>query len=726
MVNINTGLMKTLFGKLLLSFVFVMVLIICAVMVSFYLVYSRSYEEQIISENSRQAQYVALALDSFISAAYKEVESLACNSDIISLETARQTPVLIASLRRNDYFELLYAQGMNGMQTGRSSGNLGNRKERWWFIKMEQVRTPFVSESYYSVATDMPTASVFYPIMDGPDMAGIMGGDIKLSALQNVVQETAHEGSYTFILDGTGVVVAHPDKRYQEELYNFSKLTRTVTLRDASGRPRQDATGTLTEQQSFTISETYKAAIADMMKGHANSARFREEGKYIYLSYLPVKMAGASDPWYVLSIMEEQIAMQTRNKVIFAILVSSALIIIVSLVIVFFVAKNISSPIKTVHAVLKRMGEGDLTARVETASGDEIGEMIRLLNQTQDGVGSLIAKVKEQTTSLHSIGTDFSMAADNSSSMIKTIMVHTEDIKNVADSQANSTADTNKTINEVISGIEKLNERIESQAKSIMKSSSAVDEIINHIKSVSQSLLQNDQNVAILASASEKGRSGLFEVSHDIEEVAKESEGLLEINKMIQTIASQTNLLSMNAAIEAAHAGESGRGFAVVAEEIRKLADSSQAQAKNVAVSLKKMKESLSKISNSATIVIDDFKNIDTAVQTVSSQEKNIRAVIEKQEEGSRSLAKITETLTLITDDVRGESMDMLDGSKKIIQSGATLEKLTANVLKGITEIVDEVEGIEKEVRHIQEISESNTTSIDALVTGVAKFKTNG
>ncbi|HCC36703.1 MAG TPA: methyl-accepting chemotaxis protein, partial [Treponema sp.] len=222
--------MKTLFGKLLLSFMLIIVLIISTVLACFYFVYSESYENQIIAENNRQALYMADSLHAYLHNAYKVIEELSFNNDVLSMETDRQTPVFADSITRNEYFELLYAQGMDGMQTGRSSGGLGNRKERWWFIQMEQLQKPFISESYYSVGTNMPCASVFYPLLNGNEMTGIMAGDIKLSALHDFVVEAAEEGSWTFILDGKGVVVAHPDKRYQEELYNYAKLTRTITL----------------------------------------------------------------------------------------------------------------------------------------------------------------------------------------------------------------------------------------------------------------------------------------------------------------------------------------------------------------------------------------------------------------------------------------------------------------------------------------------------------------
>jgi diguanylate cyclase (GGDEF)-like protein len=216
---------------------------------------------------------------------------------------------------------------------------------------MEKLKKPFVSESYYSVGTNMPCASVFYPIMNGAEMAGIMAGDIKLSALHDMVAETANADFYSFILDGKGVVVAHPDSIYQEELYNYAKLTKTVTLKDAAGKPMQNARGNLTEEQNITVPQAYKAAIADMMRGNTNSAKFREEGKYIYLSYRPAAMNGASDPWYVLSVRDEAAAMRARNTVILVILCSSGVVILAAFVLVFFIARNVSSPVKKLEAL---------------------------------------------------------------------------------------------------------------------------------------------------------------------------------------------------------------------------------------------------------------------------------------------------------------------------------------------------------------------------------------
>ncbi len=162
--------------------------------------------------------------------------------------------------------------------------------------------------------------------------------------------------------------------------------------------------------------------------------------------------------------------------------------------------------------------------------------------------------------------------------------------------------------------------------------------MLANIQSVTQTLMKNVENVTELTQSSEAGHEGLRDVAYDIQDIARESEGLLEINAVMENIASQTNLLSMNAAIEAAHAGESGKGFAVVADEIRKLAESSSEQSKTISTVLKKIKASIDKISLSTDNVLKKFEVIDRGVKIVAEQEENIRNAMEEQDQGSKQI----------------------------------------------------------------------------------------
>jgi methyl-accepting chemotaxis protein len=720
-------LKKTLFAQMMFSFALIITLILAAVLASFTLFYTKHYEDQIIAENSRFSAMVAGELFSFTDRAYRMIEELSCNRDVISMETPAQTRVFVSCLERNPYFELIYAQGMDGMQTGRSSGALGDRKTRWWFVQMEKERRPFISESYYSATTNMPCASVFYPIISGGEMTGIMGGDIKLSALQDLVMESAEKGSWAFILDGKGVVVAHPDARYLEELYSFQKITRTVRLKDSRGEPLKDASGVVrTEEQAFPLSNPYKAAITDMMAGNTGAAKVRENGETLYLSYGPVPLDGVSDPWYVVSVKESAVVMAGRNATILAVVLACVFIGLVALLIIFFTARSISIPIKGIYGVLQKIGQGDLTgtaAERETGQTGEIGEMMRLLDGARKSMGGLILTIKHTTASLFTVGEELAMVAEEFAAVIAEANTETEQVK--ADSAQGSVcaATTNESITAIITGVEALNGSIEKQTKNVSQSTASIEKLASSISSVTQALLQNEQNVDNLTASSEKGRAALAAVSEDIQRVAKESEGLLEINGVIQTIASQTNLLSMNAAIEAAHAGEAGKGFAVVADEIRKLAESSSVQAKNVAEALKKMREALVKISDSTGLVIRNFTEMDKAAHTVAIQEKDIQSAMRKQDAESRSLTAVAESLLALTRDVETGWTKTLKESRKVEESGKKLETAAGSIRSSVDGIARGMGRIEAAVTRIQEITAANKKNISALAGDISKFK---
>jgi methyl-accepting chemotaxis protein len=305
--------------------------------------------------------------------------------------------------------------------------------------------------------------------------------------------------------------------------------------------------------------------------------------------------------------------------------------IVIMLVIIFFVSGNIAKPIVNVAMTLKDIseGEGDLTRTVDIHSKDEIGDLARYFNATLAKIKNLVVTIKKKSVALFDIGNELAGNMTETAAAINEITSNIQSIKGRIINQSASVTETNATMEQIIVNINKLSEHVSRQTNSVAQSSSSIEEMLANIDSVTRTLIKNGDNVKDLIDASEVGRTGLQDVASDIQTIARESEGLLEINAVMQNIASQTNLLSMNAAIEAAHAGEAGKGFAVVADEIRKLAESSGEQSKTISAVLKKIKDSIDKITRSTDSVLNKFEAIDSGVRTVSDQEENIRNAME-------------------------------------------------------------------------------------------------
>ena len=368
-------------------------------------------------------------------------------------------------------------------------------------------------------------------------------------------------------------------------------------------------------------------------------------------------------------------------------------------------------------------GEGNLSTRIKIKRKDEIGMMASLFNKTLDRICNLVILIKDQAINLTNVGHELSENMNQTEASIIEISGNIKNIKDHAINQSTSVTETNATMEQVVENINKLNTHVTTQTENVSTSSSAIEEMLANIQSVTNTLVKNAENVERLISASDTGRTSLEDVSKDIKEIAKESAGLLEINAVMQNIASQTNLLSMNAAIEAAHAGEAGRGFAVVADEIRKLAESSSKQSKTISSVLKKIKEAIDKISVSTAMVMDKFQDIDTEVHIVSEQESNIRSAMEEQNTGSKQILEAMSSLQNISLLVKKASLEMLEGSQEVIREGKSLTGATQEINSGINEISSGADYIDNAVKRVRSISDDNSEHIAALSKEVERFK---
>ena len=310
-----------------------------------------------------------------------------------------------------------------------------------------------------------------------------------------------------------------------------------------------------------------------------------------------------------------------------------------------------------------------------------------------------------------------------SAESVNQISTNIQNMNQKALTQSAGVNQTNAIMAQIVLNITAINEHIENQLNSVSGSAAAIEQMTAHINSITKTLLHNKQNIQDLAHASEQGKTHLQAVSKDIEEVAQESAKLLEINAIIKNIASKTNLLSMNAAIEAAHAGTAGLGFAVVAEEIHQLAESSAKQAAIISHTLKHIIESIKRMYEESGQVIHHFEDIDTRVNTVVVQEQDILMSMEQQDTGRKQILTMIRDAKNLSEQVHAQSEEMQTGSKEVITEGKNLELLTTDMTNGFNDIAMNMNQINTTVARVSEIARENKESIAVLIQSLSRFK---
>jgi hemerythrin-like metal-binding protein len=373
------------------------------------------------------------------------------------------------------------------------------------------------------------------------------------------------------------------------------------------------------------------------------------------------------------------------------------------------------NPVKKIIGALNRVEEGNISKLLHLPEGDEMGEIALHLDKTIENFKHLVLIIQNQAEAVDAIGIDLAANMDKTTSAMDEINGSVQTIQGQISNQSISINATNDAITLITGNIDKLSEGIEVQSYSVSQSSSAIEEMLANIESVARISRANSENVAQLMKASEAGRRSLQAVANDIQDIARESEGMLEIIAVLENIASMTSLLSMNAAIEAAHAGEAGKGFAVVASEVRKLAENSASQSKTIGALLKKIRDSMIEISKAAGDVMSKFEAIDSGVKTVSDQEELIRGAMDEQSIGSRQILEAVGKLNEITRSVKDSSAEMLRESEEIIDQGKNLKIVTEGITERINNMAYRSGEVNTSVNHVNVITRKNKSNIDTL-----------
>ena len=401
------------------------------------------------------------------------------------------------------------------------------------------------------------------------------------------------------------------------------------------------------------------------------------------------------------------------------------LIVILLCVLGGFIIVRMLRPLKHVIATFDDIcrGDADLTKRISVSVHDEIGEVVHGFNEFAEKLHKIIVHMKDSKTALDNAGMNLQTTTEDTTSAVTEIIANIESIHTQVNAQKQSVDQTAGVVEQISSNIESLNHMIENQSSGVTEASATVEEMVGNIRSVSNSVEKMTKSFNDLQEHSHHGFEKLAAVSSRVQEIEQQSQMLQEANTAIASIASQTNLLAMNAAIEAAHAGEAGKGFAVVADEIRKLSETSTAQSKTIGQQLNQIKDAIVNVVEASTESSQVFSQVQEELAATDQLVVQIQAAMEEQNEGSR---QITEALKLMNDatmEVKSASTEMNEGNKVILTEVQHLKDTTLVMKQSMDEMGIGAKKINETGVMLNDVSEQVKYSIEKMGSQIDEFK---
>ena len=625
------------------------------------------------------------------------LQALADRDTTRSMDATLQKASLAAEIERYGYldFGIVKPDGSASYVLGNTVAKLGDRD----YVIDSLAGKKALSDVLISRVIGKPVVMFAVPIVaDGVTKGALIarrdGNDLSSFTDSLAFGKSGH----AYMINKAGVVVAHPDGELVMNQFKPIEASRE----DPSLVPIAEAFRRMTAQG--TGQDEYAFRGKDWITAYS-----RVEGADLILAVAAEK--------------GEFGAAMVRLRTVFALVAFACAAL--GIAVAFILGGAISSPLSRASLILGEIhrGDGDLTRKLAIGSKDELGALANNFDAFVDGLRGMVGGIRKTAFEIGTVGDELSADMADSLASAARISASIQTVKDKVVDQAAGVTETLATVQQITRSMEAFNGRIDDQAANVTQASASIEELVSSIRAVSLTLGKNAANIEELQNASMVGKDKISAVVNLVREIGNSAEGMLEASSVISNIASQTNLLSMNAAIEAAHAGDAGRGFAVVADEIRKLSENSTEQTKAISKVLGAIKKSIDDAVAFSLEADASFDGMLKRVRTVSDQETEIKDAMTEQSVGGGQVLEAIININQISSEIHGGSAEILLGSRTILDEMDRLARVTQVVHRSVAEMAEGAEAIEASVARATALSVRNKDAVRDLEAQVVKFK---